>query len=191
VPRAAPDTRPRPAAGSTPPPGRADRQTGAHARSGLATRGVPGRRRRVVALALVGVLLGGLLAVALPRFIGGGREPEPERATAPVPPERLVMPDLRGLTVAAARTRLQALGAQRPPMVRRQLDGSVAAGRLITTDPPASTQITPHTRITLIVSDGPRPDPAQSDQQRDNDQNKGEEQKDKQGKKNEEKGKKD
>ena len=130
--------------------------------------GVPGRRRRVVVLALAGVLLGGLLAVALPRFIGGGLEREPERAAA-VPPARLVMPELRGLTVAAARIRLQALGVQRPPTVYRQFDGSVAAGRLTSTDPPARTPITPDTRISLIVSQGRGPDPVRSDQQRDND----------------------
>jgi eukaryotic-like serine/threonine-protein kinase len=143
-----------------------DPRAGVRARSDPATFGALGRRR-VAVLALV-VVLGGLTAIALARLIGGGLEPEPDQATA-APPERLVMPQLRGLTVEAARTRLHALGVQHPPTVRGQFDGTVAEGRLIATDPPATSPVLPDTRISLIVSNGPRSDPAQSEKQADKD----------------------
>jgi serine/threonine-protein kinase len=163
---------PLPARRTTAVPGRSDRRASVRAGSAPAML-AGGRHRLVVALALAGLLLGGLTAITLPRFIGDGRGPAPDQATA-APPERLVMPQLRGLPVEAARTQLQALGLQRPPTLRRQFDGSVAEGRVIATDPPARALITPASPISLLVSDAPQSSTAQSDQERDGDgENKG------------------
>jgi hypothetical protein len=132
-------------------------RAGDRERSGPVRSRGPGRRRRA-ALALAVLVLGGLAATALPRLVGGGPQPEPDQAAAP--PERPVMPRLRGLTVAAARARLHALGVERPVTVRHQFDGTVAEGRLIATDPPEGSRLLPGTRISFVVSDGPRSEPA-------------------------------
>ncbi len=64
------------------------------------------------------------------------------------------VPDMRGLTVAQARGRIEAQGLQIDPSTRWARSGSVESGRIIATDPGARERVERRTLITLTVSTG-------------------------------------
>ena len=78
-------------------------------------------------------------------------EPPTTRPSAP----KLALPVLRGVAVAAALTKLRALGLQVEQT--GEVSNQVPAGHVLGTEPPAGTRVDAEARIRVLVSKGPTP----------------------------------
>jgi serine/threonine-protein kinase len=82
--------------------------------------------------------------------------PRPPRRTPAPTPQRVVVPEVRGVPEAEAARRIREAGlaiAER----RRRPNESVAAGRAVRTDPAAGTALAEGSTVVLVVSQGPPP----------------------------------
>jgi hypothetical protein len=84
--------------------------------------------------------------------------PPPSPSAPPSPTAATVsLPDLRGTSLSDAQQVLTGLGLV--PAVSNQVDGSVPAGSVVGTDPPANSTVAVGSKVTLLVAVPPAPSP--------------------------------
>ena len=107
------------------------------------TQPVPRRKRRtwLYVLAIVLLVLAGLIYAFL-RWLQG--------------PAPVTLPNLRNLTVAAAKARLTQEGFQ-PVMLGQRSSSHIGRGRVVSESPAAGTVLRPGQTVGLLVSSGPSP----------------------------------